>query len=445
MQWLRLVGTAVAISAFALGADAQGRADRAAEARRWAEDLEVFATELPKRHINAFHSMSRQAFDSAVASLRTRLPELDRHQIIVELARITALVGDGHTNIYPTRDTVIAFHTLPVMFYQFKDGLYIRAAHESRRELVGARVLAIGGVPADSAYARVRTMVGRDNEQGARYFVPILLGMTEVLDAFGLASDRARATFLLEQGGVQRSIELTAFANAGPSPGDTDAGFDKRPGWVDARDSSPTPLWLSQDRREGSWLRFLPADRIAFAQINAIRNGSDETLAQFAERLRREVELNNADRLVLDLRFNRGGNGELMRALVRNIIKADRIDRPGGLYVIIGRSTWSAAQFLVDALEKYASPVFVGEPTGSRGNHFGDSRVFTLPNSRVSVRTSIYYWQEWHPLDRRQWTAPHLPAELTFEDYRAGRDPAMAAILADTARTTRVPPRDGSP
>lgn len=435
MQWLRRCGIAVALAASALNAEAQGGADRAGETRRWAEDLEVFAAELPRRHVNAFHTMSRQSFDSAVASLRQRLPALHRHEIIVELARIVALVGDGHTNIYPTRDTVIAFHVLPVSFYQFSDGLHIRAAHESKRELVGARVLAIGGVPIDSAYAMVRTMVGRDNEQGARYFVPLLLGMTEVLDAFGLAIDSTRATVLIEQDGVRRSVELQAFAKAGPSPGDTDAGFDKRPGWLDARDASPTPLWLSQDRREGAWLRFLPAERVMYAQVNAIRDGPEETLEQFADRLRREVEQSNAERLVLDLRFNRGGNGGLMRSLVRNIIKMDRIDRPGGLYVIIGRSTWSAAQFLVDALEKYTSPTFVGEPTGSRGNHYGDSRVFTLPNSRVSVRTSIYYWQEWHPLDRRPWTAPHLPAELTFEDYRAGRDPAMAAILADTART----------
>lgn len=444
MQWLRTVGIGLVLTAFTTTANAQRGTDRANEARRWMEDLEVFATELPKRHLNAFHTMSRPSFDSAVANLRQRIPQLARHQIIVEFARIVAMVGDGHTNIYPTRDTVIAFHTLPITLYQFKDGLYIRAAHESRRELLGARVVAIGGVPADSAYARVRAMVGRDNEQGARYFVPILLGMTEVLHAFGLSNDSARATFVLEQGGGQRHVELAAFARAGPSPGDTDAGFDKRPGWVDARDGSPTPLWLSQEKRDGAWLRFLPEYGIVYAQVNAIRNGPQETLAQFAERLRAEVQQNGARRLVVDLRFNRGGNGELMRSLVRNIIKADVIDRPGGLYVIIGRSTWSAAQFLVDALEKYSSPVFVGEPTGSRGNHFGDSRVFTLPNSRVSVRTSVFYWQDWHPLDRRPWTAPHLPAELTFEDYRMGRDPAMAAILSDTARTTPPRPVGGS-
>jgi hypothetical protein len=33
------------------------------------------------------------------------------------------------------------------------------------------------------------------------------------------------------------------------------------------------------------------------------------------------------------------------------------------------------------------------------------------------------------PLDTRVWQAPDLPAELTFVDYRTGRDPAMELIL----------------
>lgn len=36
--------------------------------------------------------------------------------MIVEMAKIVAAVGDGHTNIYPTRDAKIGFHTLPLAF-----------------------------------------------------------------------------------------------------------------------------------------------------------------------------------------------------------------------------------------------------------------------------------------------------------------------------------------
>jgi tetratricopeptide (TPR) repeat protein len=60
---------------------------------------------------------------------------------------------------------------------------------------------------------------------------------------------------------------------------------------------------------------------------------------------------------------------------------------------------------------------------------YGDSRKITLPNSRVTVRASVYYWQDWNPWDTRMWVAPHLTAELTAEDYRMNVDPALKAIL----------------
>jgi tetratricopeptide (TPR) repeat protein len=34
------------------------------------------------------------------------------------------------------------------------------------------------------------------------------------------------------------------------------------------------------------------------------------------------------------------------------------------------------------------------------------------------------------PRDRRQWTGPHVAAELTSEDYRTNTDPSMKAIMA---------------
>jgi hypothetical protein len=134
------------------------------------------------------------------------------------------------------------------------------------------------------------------------------------------------------------------------------------------------------------------------------------------------------DRLVIDLRLNRGGNGNLLTPLVRSIIQSGA-DAPGKLMVLTGRSTFSAAQFLVDHLEHWTNAVFVGEPTGSKGRMYGDSRRFTLPNSGITARVSIYYWQMWSPWDTREWTAPQVAAALTMADYRENRDPILAAAL----------------
>jgi tetratricopeptide (TPR) repeat protein len=73
--------------------------------------------------------------------------------------------------------------------------------------------------------------------------------------------------------------------------------------------------------------------------------------------------------------------------------------------------------------------LFVGEPSGSKGNTYGDSRRITLPNSKITARVSVYYWQDWYPWDTRQWTAPDLTAELSPEDYKNNSDPAMKVII----------------
>ena len=64
--------------------------------------------------------------------------------------------------------------------------------------------------------------------------------------------------------------------------------------------------------------------------------------------------------------------------------------------------------------------IFVGEPTSSRGTHYGDSYRFVLPNSHVTFRVSSLYWQLSDPRDDRPWIPVAIVAPLTFQDYAAG-------------------------
>jgi len=210
---------------------------------------------------------------------------------------------------------------------------------------------------------------------------------------------------------------------------ETDASWLPQPGWVDARDGAPrpAPLWL-RDPRNRFWYEYLPDARTVYVQFNQVGNKADETVEAFAKRLFAFVEANPVERLVLDLRLNRGGNGDFNRPLLLGIIRSTKVDRKGRLFAIVGRSTWSAAQFLVNELERYTNATLIGEPTGGKRNSYGDSHRITLPNSGITVRVSTLWWQG-DERDRRPWTAPEVAAELTMEDYRANNDPALNAAL----------------
>ena len=407
-----------------------------AEAAAWREDLRYMAAEMATRHKNLYHTVSRERFDSAVAALHGRIPSLARHQVIVEMARIVALVGDGHTNIAPTRDPKIGFRTLPVRFYFFKDGLFVRAAEPAHAGLVGGRVVRIGRSTPELAYARVRELVGRDNEMDARFFAPFLLAMPEVLHALRITGEMEQVPLELEREGRRFKVMLRPAGLAPMMPPDTDLSWWPDSGWVDMRDgaSTPVPRWLRHDPRDHFWMEYLPESRLVYVQYNKVGDKEEESIADFSRRVLALADTANVDRLVLDLRLNRGGDGTLNTPLLVSLIKARKLDGPGKLFTIIGRSTFSAAQFMVNDLERYTQAIFVGEPSGGKLNSYGDSRKITLPNSGITVRVSIYWWQE-EPWDNRQWTAPDVAAELTSADYRANVDPALNAVMAYQAET----------
>ena len=155
-----------------------------------------------------------------------------------------------------------------------------------------------------------------------------------------------------------------------------------------------------------------------------------ESIAEFATRLTDYISRNKIQTLIIDLRFNSGGDNTLNRSLLHALIRSPELREPGSLFVITGRGTFSAAMMFAIDLEKHTNAIFVGEPTGASLNHYGDSRKVQLPNSGLTIRVSTLYWQYAGPNDKRLALQPHIPAELSSGDFDNGHDPAMAAILA---------------
>ena len=120
------------------------------------------------------------------------------------------------------------------------------------------------------------------------------------------------------------------------------------------------------------------------------------------------VESNDVDKLVIDLRWNGGGNNFLNRPLVHGLIRCDKVNQPGKLFVIVGRNTFSAAQCGATQIERYTDATFVGEPTGSCPNFVGESVMLELPYSKMTASISDLYWQNSVAMDYRTWIGPQI-------------------------------------
>lgn len=401
--------------------------------KEWREDLRVLAEQLPVRHANAFHTMTPEQLETAVANLDRRIPKLDDHQIIVELAEIVALVGDGHTRLTlplgqftglgrthsrTEPPNVDAFNSLPVEFYIFSDGLFVKRITSREAWAAGSRVLEIGKVDADEAMEAVSTIAHRDNDMQVKTLVTHFLAIPEILHAKGLIDDVNEVSLRVEKpNGEEAELRL--------EPMDPAAG----PDLVDMRDeTSPPPLYL-KDPHNPFWYEHLEDAGALYVQYNAVSNKEDETTEEFFGRVFDAAQKLSVEKLILDIRLNGGGNNLLNRPLIHGLICAHDINQPGRLFTIIGRHTFSAAQNAATQLELHTHTLFVGEPTGGRPNHYGDSRKFRLPNSGLTVRASTLYWQDSMPWDDRPWIPPDIAVEISSEDYRNNRDPVLEAIL----------------
>lgn len=409
-------------------AEARPRALTIAE---WREDLAALDGAIRQTHPNPFARVDENDFATAVADLKRDIPRLSDQEIVLRLAEIAALCKDGHTRLAlpreqegvglefghtktePPGDPRLRFAQLPVAFEKFADGLFVVAAAAPQATLIGSRVLTIGDVSAEDALAAMHPLTHGENGPLRDLIGADLLSLPEALFLRGVAPRGGSIKIRLADadGG---SADLTVRPMA--------------PGAVDWKNGAPSNALQRREPDAKAWSTYLADRGVVYAKINEIADARTP-FAVFAAALVRESEEKDA-RLVIDLRDNFGGDGDLNRALVLAILRSEEINRFGRLFVLTGPRTFSAAQLLVNQLERYTRALFVGEPTGARPDHFGDSKRFRLKNSELTLRVSTLHWSSLIGVDKRETTNPDYPAPTISGDYFAGRDAALDLIAA---------------
>ena len=380
-----------------------------------AEDVRRFQAELERIHPNPYHATSREEFGRRFDELAARAGSLDRDELIVELMRVMALLGerDGHSGIYTLHTGhPRPMHLYPLRAYWFSDGLSIVGGATP-----GAKLVAVAGVPIDDLVARVRPLITRDNEWSLRERVPFFIVCAEVLRGLGVVDDDGPVTFTLETAAGRSDVRLDAV----------EAGeyiqrfpyFWQPPAPPPGR---PAPLWVRY-RGTPQAVTTLQRGRVVYAAYTVTQD-PDQMVARIL-RLARKPAFR---RLVVDVRQNGGGNnatyGPLLQALRNRWVV--RRSRP---VVLTSRTTFSAAGNFVAEVKQFTRARIVGEPPGGSGNQWGDFAPVTLPNIGLELLVATVYVERGPDGDTTPATEPHVRVEASTADWLAGRDPALQAAL----------------
>jgi tetratricopeptide (TPR) repeat protein len=390
----------------------------------WRMDLDYLTRRMEETHYDVYHDLSREEWHDAIGQLKRDVRNLKDYQVIVKLMQLVARVNDGHTRVAVPVDG--SFHVLPMWFYIFTDGVYIRSAVADHSDLVGSRVVRIGDVPVDEALERVATVTQRDNDQQIKWLAPHYMRTTEILAGLDIIDSVDRVSLVLEKNGRERTVEVQPV----PRTGDFLNADDASPVVMNADASQPLPLYL-KNTEANYWFEYLAGEKLVYFQFNSVRDeDSGESIREFSQRLFDFIDANDVEGLVIDVRLNHGGNNFLVKPIIDGVICSDKVNEKGRLFVITGRETFSACQNFCNRLERETAVTFVGEPTASRPNFIGEGNHIDLPYSGLTINASSRYWQDSVSDDYRVWVAPELIAEVSSEDYRNNRDPAMATIRA---------------
>jgi hypothetical protein len=414
----------------------------------WRADIEEIVKDVRLVHPDAFTKTGRLTFLRQARALEAALPRLSEEQRMVAAMRLVASIGDGHTSLEPDNPAFGLWY--PFRLYQFSDGYFITAAHRSQAEIAGAQVLEIGGRPADEVVGEARRLMGADNDVGAREMV-FATSNAGLMKGLGYASADGSLSLKLKlrNGHTVERIAIPRLSDAdGFAKGDSTFEWRFRPefggppignpeDWISAyRDLSHLALRTADPKRPPHLIlrrafvgQALPDSDAYYIQANCICNGADETFLAFFARAMAEVDHRKPRRLIVDLRFNVGGDGSKVPGLIGEFVK--RKDAPPWreLYVLTGRRTFSAGVMALDAFRINTDATFVGEPAGAGLNSYGDAGSFTFPHTGMHMDMSTLRHELTRSTDIDPYTPVDVPAAFTSADYAAGRDPAVDAIL----------------
>lgn len=396
-------------------------------AEQWQEDLKFLQETIHKDYPFLFKKTTKENFDLAVNKLHDEIPNLEEHQIVIGLAKLVASFKYGHTELgfkYQFQD----FYQLPINFYQFNDGLFIQGTHKNFKDALGSKVIAIEGMAIEDVLKAIYPVVPAENDQFFKAYAGTYLRCPEVLHSQGVIKEFSESVkFTLEKDGKTfiQSFKSLPIGERVPSA----YGLVKQEGdWLDVRDQSETPLYLKHLDKI-YYFEYLPEQKTVYVRHSQIQDDPSENIPTFYDRLFEFIESNDVERLVLDVRLNGGGNNYKNKPIITGIIRTEKINKVGNLYVIIGRRTFSACQNLVNELSNYTNAIFIGEPTSENINFYGDNNRVELPNSKIPAYLSFAWWQDKPQWEGKEWLAPHISVDMSFEEFKTNKDPVLETAL----------------
>jgi hypothetical protein len=233
-----------------------------------------------------------------------------------------------------------------------------------------------------------------------------------VLHVLGVTKSSEKASYTFQnEAGAERTLELTAQSNDQYDAIDWHSAFQPLPTFMQAQEEA---------------IRFEPLADGKTLYISFRSYPGRREMNEVAKQVRKHLEQNSVNKLVIDLRGNGGGDFKKGLHLIEEIGKTG-VHEAGRVYALTDRWTFSAAMSNAAHCREQLSAVLVGEPASERPNGYAENHSFTLPNSGIPASCSSRYY-EFQKQDTPT-LEPDQHIEPDFLAWSTGRDPVLEWVL----------------
>ena len=384
---------------------------------QWAADLDTLADGLLQRHPNFYTKVSVEDFEDALFAFHDRLDTLDDQLIVMEACRLVALGGDAHTTI-GFGEIGRSMRRLPIRIMVMEDGTFVTFATREHQELIGSRVVSINGIAIEEVLERVSALFAYENDSKRKGTSAWYATLLPALRTVGVIDDHHAASLpvTLEQDEETSEHTLPCVPES------------HLRGWVSFVQLLKQP-WPIAYRKQGGYYQsdFIAEHKAMYVAYNRCREAEDLPMAEFVEFIMTKSDELDAQRIIIDLRFNGGGDETVIWPLWQALEKSERFSDKGDIIGLISRQTFSSAMSNSHQLRDTCGAVLIGEPTGGKPNHFGQLSSFTLPNTGITISHSTKWFQkiEGDP----DAVHPDVLIPWRSDPLFTGQDPVLEAAL----------------
>ena len=376
------------------------------------DDLNMLCDTLEKNHYNLYANVSEEEFQAEREKIARQTAKMSDEEFYWSVCHLVSLIGDAHTMVGNTGEPFMT--ALLWSIKKFDDGWYILKLDQKNEQYLGMRVTAINDLPIDEAVERARQVISYETDSWFWNLVPQTLAWRGALEYLEIVKEGEPVTVTVEmQDGAEQSFELTATDD-----------WDERSQMVSfQREAVPETSY----QNNYYWSTELDEDTY-FIQYNSCKEDPDLPMVQFVQQVEADLESGGYQNIIIDLRYNSGGNSEVIRLLEKALFfhsfNVDNVQ----FYILIGGRTFSSATIAATDFKKttIGNSIFVGQPTGGVLKCAGDVLPLFMENTPIAMQYSTKYFDLLYGVEGP--LEPDYTVPQSFAQYAKGEDAEIAYL-----------------